>query len=131
MGICQDDEKFLCPIKRIFFTCLCVLFSKFLYIGSLFCHIYGFFGNSCQCIDNSSEIRYNVYRHTKVGGDERGMCEICGGYFCTSECPMFVGFYVGKGRVTGGCGRCGRLIYPSDEYIRKGEILLCGDCAEI
>ena len=90
-----------------------------------------FFGNSLHCIDISSEIRYNVYRHIRGGGDERRVCEICGGYFCVPECPMFVGFYVGKGRVTGGCGRCGRLIYPSDKYVRKGEILLCGDCADI
>ena len=50
--------------------------------------------------------------------------------YCPPECPMFIGFYVGKGRIAGACGECGRLIYACDEYIRKSELLVCKECAE-
>jgi hypothetical protein len=58
------------------------------------------------------------------------MCEICGRYFCAPECPMFVGSYVGKGRIAGTCEKCGRLIYYSDVYVRESDKLRCAECAD-
>ena len=41
---------------------------------------------------------------------------------------MFIGIRIGGGRIVGACGRCGRIIYASDGYIRKSEILICEKC---
>lgn len=43
---------------------------------------------------------------------------------------MFVGIRIGGGRIVGSCAECGRVIYASDEYVRKCEILICEDCIE-
>lgn len=56
------------------------------------------------------------------------MCEICGHRYCPPECPMFIGFRVGGGRMVGSCGKCGRVIYATDKYIRKSEIMICNEC---
>ena len=58
------------------------------------------------------------------------MCEICGHMYCPPECPMFVGFVAGKGKIVGICDCCGKLIYGTDDYIKQGDCRICGKCRE-
>jgi hypothetical protein len=58
------------------------------------------------------------------------MCEICGSRYCPPECPMFVGFIAGKGKIIGSCKCCGNIIYATDVYIKQGDYRICENCCE-
>ena len=64
-----------------------------------------------------------------LGGDVIFMCDQCGKYICPPSCPKYVGRSAYKGRIYGICGVCRRIIYVTDRSIRKGEVLLCEECA--
>ena len=58
------------------------------------------------------------------------ICEYCRQYECPPSCPSFIGNISGVGSRIGRCDSCESNIYEDDKYYRKGEKMLCSECAE-